>query len=117
MPEFSAHLRHDHGATLAARAHIPLDAAALEGFVRALLADGAPGVLRLKGIFDVTGLSGPLVLHAVQELLYGAETLAHWPDADRSSRFVLILDGSADRDRFTRLIRDSGVGWEIPVGS
>jgi G3E family GTPase len=50
-------------------------------------------LLRLKGLVHVAGEPGPRAVHAVGHTLYPSARLAHWPDADRSSRIVLIGQG------------------------
>ncbi|MCB1876965.1 MAG: GTP-binding protein [Chromatiales bacterium] len=52
-----------------------------------------PGLLRFKGIVNLTGAVRPLVLQGVQGVLYPPTELDAWPDADRSSRFVWITEG------------------------
>ena len=47
-------------------------------------------LLRMKAVLNVQGRENPVVLHAVQHLLYPSVELPAWPDADRRSRFVFI---------------------------
>ena len=47
-------------------------------------------ILRLKGLVNVAGEPGPRAVHAVRHTLYPSARLGRWPDADRSSRIVLI---------------------------
>lgn len=47
-------------------------------------------LLRVKGIFNVRDVAGPIVIHAVQHLFHPPVQLEHWPDADRRSRVVFI---------------------------
>ncbi len=104
---------HDHGATFAARRNGPIAREDLTDFVQAQLSGSAPGLLRFKGVFDVAGQVFPVVLQAVQDVFHDADLLERWPDEDRSSRFVVILKPSDQRERYARLIAQSGLGWEI----
>jgi len=47
-------------------------------------------MLRVKGILNVAGEPGPVILHAVQHLLHPLARLESWPEADRRSRIVCI---------------------------
>ncbi|MFO1163250.1 MAG: GTP-binding protein [Reyranellaceae bacterium] len=50
-------------------------------------------VLRVKGILNVAGSPAPVALHGVQHLVHPPIHMAAWPDADRRSRLVFIVDG------------------------
>ena len=47
-------------------------------------------LLRVKGLINVKGEPGPVVIHAVQHVFHPPATLAAWPDDDRRSRVVFI---------------------------
>lgn len=47
-------------------------------------------LLRMKALVNVKGKPNPVVLHAVQHMLYPPAELPAWPDDDRRSRFVFI---------------------------
>ena len=47
-------------------------------------------LLRVKGLVNVAGQDGPVVIHAVQHLFHPPVVLAAWPDPDRRSRIVFI---------------------------
>ena len=47
-------------------------------------------ILRLKGLVHVAGEPGPRAVHAVQHTRYPPALLPSWPDADRSTRLVII---------------------------
>jgi len=53
-------------------------------------------ILRIKGLLNVEGRDGPVVVHGVHYLQHPPVTLAKWPDDDRRSRLVFIL---RDMDR------------------
>ncbi|MFO1082182.1 MAG: GTP-binding protein [Reyranellaceae bacterium] len=50
-------------------------------------------VLRVKGILNVAGSATPVALHGVQHLVHPPVHMAAWPDDDRRSRLVFIVDG------------------------
>ncbi|MBV8768081.1 MAG: cobalamin biosynthesis protein CobW, partial [Hyphomicrobiales bacterium] len=40
----------------------------------------------------------PLVVHGVQEVIHEPVRLSRWPDADRRTRLVLILEGVGENE-------------------
>src|SRR6185503_17320310 len=50
-------------------------------------------VLRVKGILNVAGSHTPVAVHGVQHLVHPPVHMAAWPDAERCSRLVFIVDG------------------------
>ena len=50
-------------------------------------------VLRIKGLLNVTGVPGPVLVNGVQHLVHPPAHLDHWPDGDRRSRIVVISNG------------------------
>jgi G3E family GTPase len=50
-------------------------------------------VLRVKGILNVEGSDTPVAVHGVQHLVHPPKHMAAWPDADRRSRLVFIVEG------------------------
>jgi G3E family GTPase len=50
-------------------------------------------VLRVKGILNVAGSPTPVAVHGVQHLVHPPVHMAAWPDDDRRSRLVFIVDG------------------------
>jgi G3E family GTPase len=50
-------------------------------------------VLRVKGLLNVAGCTAPVAVHGVQHLVHPPLHLAAWPDSDRRSRLVFIVDG------------------------
>ncbi len=50
-------------------------------------------VLRVKGMLNVAGSEAPVAVHGVQHLVHPPVHMAAWPDADRRSRLVFIVDG------------------------
>jgi G3E family GTPase len=50
-------------------------------------------VLRVKGILNVAGSATPVALHGVQHLVHPPVHMGAWPDEDRRSHLVFIVDG------------------------
>ncbi|MGF1547718.1 MAG: CobW family GTP-binding protein [Thiotrichales bacterium] len=73
----------------------PMVWSCVEDGIATLMQFAGARLLRLKAIVNVAGQPLPVVLHGVQHVLHPPETLAAWPDADRSSHFVFI---TADLD-------------------
>jgi G3E family GTPase len=61
-------------------------------------------VLRVKGILNVVGSAAPVAVHGVQHLVHPPVHMAAWPDADRRSHLVFIVDG-LDRTAIERSLR------------
>src|SRR5205823_13523411 len=71
-----------------------------DAFARAmetLIALRGPDLLRVKGLLNVAGCRGPVVVHVVQHLAHSPVELAAWPSKDRSSRLVFITRGISER--------------------
>jgi G3E family GTPase len=72
----------------------PLAPRAFELFLELLRHAHGPKLLRLKGIVALADdPDRPVVVHGVQHLFHPAVRLEGWPDADRRTRIVVILDG------------------------
>ena len=56
-----------------------------------LLHRHGPNVLRVKGLLNVSDALGPVVLHGVQSVIHAPVHLEEWPDDDRSSRLIFIV--------------------------
>ena len=50
-------------------------------------------VLRMKGLLNVAGVPGPVLVNGVQHLVHPPAHLERWPDEDRRSRLVVISSG------------------------
>jgi G3E family GTPase len=50
-------------------------------------------LLRVKGLINIEGEAGPMVVQGVQHLFHPPVALPRWPGADRSSRLVFITRG------------------------
>jgi len=95
--EHSAHV-HDvnrHDARIRAfciRHEAPLSASALDLFIALLRDAHGPNLLRVKGIVALADdPSRPVIIHGVQHVFHAPLRLPAWPDADHTTRIVLIL--------------------------
>ena len=71
--------------------------------MEALIALRGPDLLRAKGVLNVAGCRGPVVVQFVQHLAHPPVELDRWPDDTRGSRLVFIarnLGEAAVRDLF-----------------
>jgi G3E family GTPase len=87
---------HQHDAaiqTFTLRFERPFSARAFEQCIEALTALRGPDLLRVKGLINVEGEPGPLVVQGVQHLFHPPVALPYWPGSDRSSRLVFITRG------------------------
>jgi G3E family GTPase len=99
---FFAEASHSDGITsFMLRDDVPVEWSAFERTVEALIALRGPDLLRVKGLINVAGCRGPVVVQIVQHLAHPPVELAAWPDTDRSSRLVFIT-----RDVSERQVRD-----------
>ncbi|HEV2265423.1 MAG TPA: GTP-binding protein [Stellaceae bacterium] len=88
------HLLRHHGISTFALTHdAPIAWPALAAWLEAVAAFKGPTLLRLKGLVNVAGRGGPVVLDAVQHLVHAPRELPRWPDADRRTRLVFITRG------------------------
>jgi G3E family GTPase len=63
-----------------------------------LIALRGADLLRVKGILNVVGCRGPVVVQYVQHLAHPPVELENWPDANHNSRVVFITRGIAEHD-------------------
>lgn len=68
----------------------PVQANALDLWLDTLRNHKGADLLRLKGIINVAGLGGPMIVHGVQHVFHPAASLKQWPSEDRRSRIVFI---------------------------
>ena len=82
----------------------PVALGAVEDFLNLLASAQGPRLLRMKGIIHAAEHPDePLVLHVVQTTMHPPARLPAWPDGDRRTRLVMIVDGIAEgwvRDLF-----------------
>lgn len=114
-----AHLHHHHGhdrnrhgetiASFAITVGPAIDWTAFGVWLTLLLHRHGAKVLRIKGILNVAGEDNPVAVHGVQHLVHPPVHMSRWPDDDRRSRLVFIVDG-LDPDR----IRASFTSFCLP---
>ncbi len=98
-PDAHSHHAHDpnrHGEDVRAFALTfdrPLDWTTFGIWLTMLLHRHGDAVLRVKGILDVAGADAPVAIHGVQHLVHPPVHMSAWPDADRRSRIVFIVQG------------------------
>ena len=76
--------------TFALRFDKPLDWSAVEQALEVLARLRGNDILRAKGILDIKGCKGPVVVHQVQHLTAKPVELEEWPGGKRESRLVFI---------------------------
>jgi G3E family GTPase len=66
-----------------------------DGWFRSIRVAHAEPLLRVKGILNVAGMAGPVVVHGVHHVLHAPVALEAWPGPERGSRLVMIVEGAA----------------------
>jgi G3E family GTPase len=82
----------------------PIDWQTFSRAMETLTALRGADLLRVKGLLNVAGCRGPVVIQYVQHLAHPPVELETWPDANRKSRVVFITRGLSERvvgDLFT----------------
>jgi G3E family GTPase len=93
------HHHHEHGGlehavtTFTLRFDRPFSWPAFTQCIEVLTALRGPDLLRVKGLVNVEGRNGPMVVQGVQHLFHPPIELAAWPSADRGTRLVFITRG------------------------
>jgi G3E family GTPase len=86
--------RHDESVqSFVLRFEQPMPWAAFTQCMEVLTALRGPDLLRVKGLVNVEGKAGPMVVQGVQHLFHPPLELAAWPSADRGTRLVFITRG------------------------
>lgn len=85
--------RHDSRIrALCLRFDAPLPWEGLASYLEMMAMTQGERMLRMKGILNLKGEAGPVVMHGVQHSFHPPQRLAEWPAGDdRSSRLVFIL--------------------------
>jgi G3E family GTPase len=84
--------QHTHGiSAVSLAADRPLDWLAFHHWLGDLRAADGDRLLRVKGVLNVAGEKGPIVIHGVQHVFHPPVALRHWPDGERVSRLVMIV--------------------------
>jgi G3E family GTPase len=76
----------------------PIDWPTFSRAMETLTALRGADLLRVKGILNVQGCRGPVVVQYVQHLAHPPVELENWPDHNRDSRIVFITRNVAERD-------------------
>ncbi len=87
---------HRHDATVqnfVLRFDRPMPWEAFTQCLEVLTALRGPDLLRVKGLVNVAGKAGPMVVQGVQHLFHPPLELTAWPSADRTTRLVFITRG------------------------
>ena len=93
-PHAHTHDRNRHGDDIVAFAVTvdrPLDWTAFGVWLTMLLHRHGANILRVKGILALAGETAPVAIHGVQHLVHPPTHMAAWPDSDRRSRLVFIV--------------------------
>jgi len=85
----------------------PLTWTAFETCMSVLTSLRGPDLLRVKGLLNVEGESGPVVVQGVQHIFHPPARLQAWSDPDRRSRLVFITRG-VEREMVENLFRAVG---------
>jgi G3E family GTPase len=75
----------------------PIQWPAFSRAMETLIALRGPDLLRVKGLLNVTGCHGPVVVQYVQHLSHPPVELESWPDENRNSRVVFITRNMRER--------------------
>jgi G3E family GTPase len=95
---FVAEAEHGDGIkSFAIEQQTPIAWPAFSRAMETLIALRGSDLLRVKGILNVTGCRGPVVVQYVQHLAHPPVELEIWPDANRLSRIVFITRMVAER--------------------
>ena len=70
----------------------PIDWTAFGVWLTMLLNRHGDKVLRVKGILNLAGEAAPVAIYGVQHLVHNPVHMTGWPDEDRRSRIVFIVD-------------------------
>ena len=92
----TGHDRNRHDASIHAFTVVfdgPIDWTSFGLWLTMLLNRHGDKVLRVKGILNVADSATPVAIHGVQHLVHPPVHMAAWPDGERTSRLVFIVDG------------------------
>ena len=80
----------------------PIALPILDLWLDTLMGLQGPDLLRMKGLINVEGAAGPMLIHGVQHIFHPPVLLDAWPSLDHRTRIVLIA-----RNVAPRIIEDS----------
>lgn len=96
-PDAHDHHRHDvnrHDAGIRAVPLVidtPQDWMSLSMWLSFIITSHGGSLLRLKGVINVAGEPGPVIVNGVRHIFHEPVHLTAWPDADRRTRLVFIV--------------------------
>ncbi|GAA0578067.1 GTP-binding protein [Caenispirillum bisanense] len=76
----------------------PIDGDSLDRWLETIMRLRGRDLLRIKGLLNIVGLSGPMVIHGVQHIFHPPIMLRRWPGEDRRSRIVFIVRDLSEAD-------------------
>jgi G3E family GTPase len=79
-------------ASISLNADQPLQWRAFETWLRGLRIGHAAHLLRVKGMLNITGVAGPVVVQGVHHVISVPVALDAWPGPDKRSHLVIIAD-------------------------
>ena len=91
-----------------------LDWTAFGIWLTLLLHSHGSQVLRVKGLLNVRGADTPVVINGVQHLVHPPVHLPAWPDADRRSRIVFIVQDLGRAQIEESLAVFNALGGDLP---
>jgi G3E family GTPase len=96
--QFLAEAAHSDGiASFVLQESAPLAWEPFSRFMETLTALRGGDLLRVKGLLNVVGAKGPVVVQLVQHLAHPPVELAEWPDSQRDSRMVFITRNVSEK--------------------
>jgi G3E family GTPase len=87
----------------------PLRWRPFDAWLREIRIGHAAKLLRIKGLLNVAGSPGPIVIQGVEHVMHAPVALDEWPDDDHRSRLVLITQGLPSgliQDSWSRALPD-----------
>lgn len=82
--------RHDGIGAFSIVRETPLPWRAVTDWLESMVSLRGVDLLRIKGLVNVAGHRGPVVVHGVQHVFHPPVELADWPDEDRRTRLIFI---------------------------
>jgi G3E family GTPase len=89
----SSHVEHDQIVATSFSLQEVISWTAFSIWLSMLLHARGSEILRVKGLLNLSGETGPVVIHGVQHILHPPIHLSKWPDSDHSSRIIIIARG------------------------
>ena len=82
----------------------PIPERGFMAWIDALLFLMGEQMLRIKGLVNIEGYDGPVIVHGVQHMFYPPHRMEQWPDNDVRTRIVFITKG-IDKDSLETSLR------------